>query len=110
MTEKLLGKIDYVDFGKIKDYPFLMGLKLGFKLQDGCSICDGGRYTVNISESCKWESESEKNKAYEECLAFVAKILTDAKVYDVSELLNKPVEVEIEKNTFVNFRILTEVL
>ena len=37
-------------------------------------------------------------------------ILQDAKVVYVSQLINKPVEVEIEDNTFKDFRILTEVL
>ena len=30
MTEKLLGKIDFAEFGTVHDYPFLIGLQLGF--------------------------------------------------------------------------------
>jgi hypothetical protein len=38
-------------------------------------------------------------------------ILNDARVYFVSSLKNKPIELVIdENNTFSNFRILTEVL
>ena len=37
-------------------------------------------------------------------------ILKDAKVNYVSQLVGKPVEVEIEDNMFKDFRILTEVL
>lgn len=43
-------------------------------------------------------------------MEFVNDILKAAKVNYVSELINKPVEVTIENNTFKNFRILTEVL
>lgn len=67
------------------------------------------KYTVNISPECNWKDlnrEESITKSVEE----VSRILEDAKVNYVSELLNKPVEVTIENNTFKDFRILTEVL
>lgn len=109
MTEKILGKIDFAEYGTIKDYPFLIGLQLGFKLAGGCGIMDGGKYTVNIRKECRWE-ESERTTAITTSVEKVDQILKDAKVNYVSQLLNKPVEVTIEKNTFKDFRILTEVL
>ena len=45
-----------------------------------------------------------------ESLDRLAKILKDAKVNYVSELLGKPVEVTLEDGVFKDFRILTEVL
>lgn len=109
MTGKVLGKIDFAEFGTIRDYPFLIGLQLGFKLGDGGGIMDGGSNTVNISPECRWET-FEREVAITAAVEQVDKILKDAKVNYVSQLLNKPVEVEIEKNTFKSFRILTEVL
>lgn len=109
MTDKVLGKIDFAEFGTIRDYPFLIGLQLGFKLGDGGGIMDGGSNTVNISPECRWET-CEREVAITAAVEQVDKILKDAKVNYVSQLLNKPVEVEIEKNTFKSFRILTEVL
>lgn len=109
MEEKILGKIDYAEFGQYPDRPFLLGLQLGFKMQ-GSGVMDGGRYTVNISPVCKWDSEEEKNNAFEKMLLHTNKILTDAKVNYVSELLDKPVEITLKNNTFQSFRILTEVL
>ena len=109
MTEKVLGKIDFAEFGTIRDYPFLIGLQLGFKLGDGGGIMDGGSNTVNISPECRWET-IEREVAITAAVEQVDKILKDAKVNYVSQLLNKPVEVEIERNTFKSFRILTEVL
>lgn len=109
MTEKVLGKIDFAEFGTIRDYPFLIGLQLGFKLGDGGGIMDGGSNTVNISPECRWET-TEREVAITAAVEQVDKILKDAKVNYVSQLLNKPVEVEIDRNTFKSFRILTEVL
>lgn len=109
MTGKILGKIDFAEYGTIKDYPFLIGLQLGFKLGDGTYVMDGGVNTINISEECKWE-EAEREAAITVSVEKVYQILKDAKVNYVSELINKPVEVTIDKNCFKDFRILTEVL
>lgn len=48
--------------------------------------------------------------AVTQTIEFVNDILKAAKVNYVSELINKPVEVTIENDTFKDFRILTEVL
>ena len=109
MIEKVLGKITKAEYGMVRDYPFLFGLQLRFQLGDGTSVGCGGKYTENIGKACKWE-ESERKDAIVKTVEEVNKILKDAKVNYVSELVNKPVEVEIEKNTFKDFRILTEVL
>ena len=106
---KILGKIDFAEYGTFKDYPFLIGLQLGFKLGDGGEIMDGGKYTVNIDKQCRWE-ESDRVIAVTASIEKVHQILKDAKVNYVSQLINKPVKVTIEKNTFKDFRILTEVL
>ena len=108
MTGKYLGKITFAEFGKVRDYPFLIGLQLGFEMTCG-HITDGGKYTVNISKECKWQ-ESERTEVITAVVEHVDKILTDAKVRYVSELKNKPVEVTVEGNVFKDFRILTEVL
>ena len=54
MIEKRLGKIDFVEFGSMKDYPFQLGLQLGFSMS-GSGVMDGGKYTVNMSPDCHWE-------------------------------------------------------
>ena len=97
MTEKILGKINFAEFGTVRDYPFLIGLQVGFKLADSCGIMDGGQYCVNISKECRWE-DLERQQAITVSVEKIDKILNDAKVNYVSELKNKPVEVEIEKN------------
>lgn len=57
--EKRLGKIDFAEFGILKDYPFLIGLHLGFSM-GGCGVMDGGQYTVNISSECCWKDVSRE--------------------------------------------------
>lgn len=109
MTGKILGKIDFAEYGTVRDYPFLIGLQLGFKLGDGTGVMDGGSNTINISKECRWE-ESEREAAVTVSVEKVYQILKDAKVNYVSQLVNKPVEVTIDKNCFKDFRILTEVL
>ena len=109
MDGKILGKIDFAEYGTIRDYPFCIGLQLGFKLGDGTGVMDGGIHTINISKECRWE-ESERMAAITVSVEKVYQILKDAKVNYVSQLINKPVEVTIEKNCFKDFRILTEVL
>lgn len=106
--EKLLGKIDFAEYGIYPDRPFLFGLQLGFSF-NGCSVTDGGRYVVNISEHCKWE-KMERQEAITKQADFLRDILKDAKCNYVSELRGKPVEVVIKNNMFKSFRILTEVL
>lgn len=103
-----LGKITHAEFGKVSDYPFLVGLKLTFEGPGwGCS--DGGMHTVNISPECRWESQ-ERAEAIASNLERINTILEEARVYDISQLVGKPVAVTFENNTFKSFRILTEVL
>ena len=109
MTGKILGKINFAEYGTVRDYPFLIGLQLGFKLGDGTGVMDGGSNTINISKECRWE-ETEREAAITVSVEKVYQILKNAKVNYVSELINKPVEVTIDKNCFKDFRILTEVL
>lgn len=106
MIEKRLGKIDFVEFGSMKDYPFQLGLQLGFSMS-GSGVMDGGKYTVNMSPDCHWEIGT-RHTNLAESLDRVAKILKDAKVNYISELLGKPVEVTLEDGMFKEFRILTK--
>ena len=106
---KILGKIDSAEFGRIRDYPFLMGLILNFKFKDG-GVGDGGRYTVNMGKECKWETPSERRILIEERMDFIYNLLNEAKCNNVSQLKGKPVEVTLIDNCFHDFRILTEVL
>ena len=111
MAEKVLGKIVFAEYGIIKDLEHCFGLQLTFSLGDGRMVSSSIKYTVNISPYCDW-TPIERATAMEKQIDFINQLLNDAKCSYVSELINKPVEVEIDedKKLFFNFRILTEVL
>lgn len=109
MTGRFLGKIIWAEYGMVPDCPLWFGLQLLFKLGDSSYIDCGGKYTENIGEACEWTTE-ERQCGITKSVDEVHKILKDAKVDYVSQLVGKPVEVEIDGNTFRSFRILTEVL
>ena len=108
MIEKVLGRITSAEYGTVKDYPFMLGLQLKFQFK-GSGVGCGGKYTINISKTCRWD-ESDRQEAITKKADELYEILKDAKVNYVSQLVGKPVEVEIEDNMFKDFRILTEVL
>ncbi len=109
MTEKVLGKIDFAEFGTNKDYPFLIGIQLGFQLGDKRGIGDGGKYTIYINFDNEQETTVNTESVIQN-VKFINDTLEAAKVNYISELINKPVVVTIENNCFKDFRILTEVL
>ncbi|MED1436940.1 MULTISPECIES: hypothetical protein [Bacillus cereus group] len=109
MEQKYLGKIVKAEFGTHRDRPFLMGLQLEFRFDNGGVSC-GSRHLININNDCKWDSEEDKNTAYQRVLKELAFVLKEAKVNTVSELVGKPIEITIENQMYKSFCILTEVL
>lgn len=108
MNEKVLGKITKAEYGKYPGYEYLIGLELRFAFE-GSTVGCGGKYMVNMSSECKW-SEDERYGAIVKSVEHINQILNDAKVHYISELVGKPVEIEIQGSLFKGFRILTEVL
>lgn len=106
---KQLGKIINAEFGKISDRKFLMGLQLTFAFK-GSFVSDGAKHCINMSDSYKWESHEQRMMTIEKEMDYVYKLLNDANCSYISELVGKPVEVELEGNIFKDFRILTEVI
>ena len=109
MEGKYLGKIESVRFGRNSDRPFLFGLDLTFSLSGrGCSA----NYSVNMTKPNQYThfTQEEQDKHLVETMTFIWELLKTAKVNNISQLKNIPVEVEIKGNMFKDFRILTEVL
>jgi len=109
MIEKRLGKIESVEYGLIRG--FMLGIDFTFKM-DGSGIGSGGCYSFNMSEHtehCTWTIE-ERNAYAITIQRQIKEWLSLAKVTNVSQLKNVPIEVTMENRTFKEFRILTEVL
>ena len=108
MNEKFLGKITQAEYGKYPGHEYLMGIKLELSF-DGYGVGCGGKYMVNMNPKCKWSKE-ERTDTIVNSVEHIKQILDDAKVHYISELVGKPVEIEIKDSVLKGFRILTEVL
>ena len=73
--------------------------------KSGCRYFTDSRYIEAAQNTICGFEVMEMNRANP-----YNKLLNDAKVNYVSQLINKPVEVTIEDRIFKSFRILTEVL
>lgn len=109
MINKMFGKIISAEFGTVQDRPFLVGLKLEFRLSDGTVIGNSGKYIVSATTAYELSNDGRRKKITAMVDA-VRGVLKDSKVNNVSDLVGKPVEVTMENDIFKDFRILTEVL
>ena len=109
MDGKFLGKIENVRFGRNSDRPFLFGLDIDFRFN---SSGVSANYSVNMTKPNQYThfTQEEQDKHLVETMTFIWELLKTAKVNEISQLKNIPVEVEIKGNMFKDFRVLTEVL
>lgn len=104
-----LGHITRANFGLMQDRDFLYGLIIDLSLQDGYYVTGTEVTNINHSESCKY-TEEDRDKWLAKQSLKIAKILEDAEVKYINELVGKPVIASFKNNTIQEFRILTEVL
>ncbi len=109
MDGKILGKISSVTFGK-RDGRFGLWLTLSGEYSVQTSYeCWDPEGTKPIGEGFKW-TEEDRDKQLINIMRKISKLLKQAKVDDVNNLLNVPVEIEFEGNMLKDWRILEEVL
>lgn len=107
-TDKMLGKITKVTFGKRNSE---LGLHLTFGSK-GFGVCKSEAfwdYSIKPDKNFKW-SEGDRTVALTDLLKLVSKTLDDAKVDSVEKLINTPVELTFEDTILRSWRILTEVI
>ena len=107
-----LGKIKSVSFG-LGGYQGCM-FGIGFDLESKpYSVSDfWGEWDpeqMPWDKGMKWTEET-RGKALEKICRRISKLLADAKVTDVKDLVGKPIEIEFSGNSLKSWRILTEVL
>ena len=110
--EKQLGKISHVKFGHVGYQECMIGLELTFEGKGwgvGWSMGGWDAEKIKCDKHCKW-TEADREADYVKIMRFVAKLLKEAKVDDVSKLKNIPVECTMEFNSLKDWRILEEVL
>src|SRR5687768_222119 len=107
--DKVLAKITHAEFGYGGYQDAQLGLSLQFaSASTGCGHFDG-QWGIERSEYAKWTEADRITGLGETCMR-LKKLLDDAKCRSVSQLVGKPVELEIDINVLKGFRILTEVL
>lgn len=109
---KSLGRISSVKFGHVGYQDAMLGIQFCFDCKGSGTCTDKSTWDPEIVECasyCKW-TEADRDKSFAEIMRYISKLLKDAKVDDVSKLLNKPVEVTWQNSMLKEWRILTEVL
>lgn len=109
MNGKELGKITRAQFGRGGRDDCMVGLSLTFQGK-GWGVCDFmGFWSLERSERCEW-SEDDRLKEIGRVGMKLAELLQKTGGKDVSDLVNKPVEVTFEGNVLKSWRLLEEVL
>jgi hypothetical protein len=104
-----IGKINSISFGHGGYQDAMIGVTfdLGGK---AWGVGDfWGTWSMKRSESCQW-TEADRIKILGETVMKLNKLLEEAKVSDLKDLKDVPVEVSFENNTLKSWRILTEVI
>lgn len=108
---KKLGKILKVNFGYggYQDVMFGLTVTLGMQETECCEFTGGWSTEISVDEYTKW-TEADRDKKFAEVVRYCNELLKQAKKRDVYKLVGTPVEVEIDSNKLISWRILTEVL
>jgi len=111
MQGTFLGKIESIKFG-LNNSRIGLFYTLSFnsctEVQSSNDVWDPEQ--VKVTEGTKW-TENDRDMELVQLMRYISKLLSEAKVDDITKLAGKPVEVTInEFNSLKSWRILTEVL
>jgi hypothetical protein len=107
--EKQLAKIQNITMGQGGYQGAQLGIEIIFSGKGWGIATFWGHWGGKRDDNCKWTEES-RLKHLGEVFIKVDDLLRKAKVNYLHELIGIPVEVTIDNGTFVDFRILEEVL
>ena len=111
MQGTFLGKIESIKFG-------LSDSRIGLFYTLTFNNCCGTRSSntvwdpeqIEVTQYTKW-TEDDRDVQLAQLMRYISKLLSEAKVDDITKLAGKPVEVTIDEfNSLKSWRILTEVL
>ena len=108
MQDKILGKLTNVKFG-IKEGRIGLFFTLSGAYSCSSHYCCWNPEQVEVTEHTKW-TEDDRDKELAFLMRKVSKLLSDAKVDDITKLNNIPVEFTFKDGLLSEWRILTEVL
>lgn len=107
-----LGKIEKVRFGKMGRDDCMFGIQFTFRGPFGGVMDHIGPWDpeeIPVGQYTKW-TEEERTQLLAEMCRKVSKLLTQAKVKDVHDLVGTPVELKFDGMQLKSWRILEEVL
>ncbi len=111
MQGTFLGKIESIKFG-LDHSRIGLFYTLTFS-QSSCTQSSNSVWDpeqIKVTQYTNW-TESERDKHLAELMRYISKLLSEAKVDDITKLAGKPVEITInEFHSLKSWRILTEVL
>ena len=111
MQGTFLGKIKSIKFGldssRIGLF-YTLAFNSSSEVQFSNTVWDPEQ--IKVTQYTNW-TESERDKHLAELMRYISKLLSEAKVDDITKLVGKPVEITIDEfNSLKSWRILTEVL
>jgi hypothetical protein len=110
--KKEMGKIESVRFGHGGYQDSMLGLSVTLSM-NGSGVSDfKGTWDAELvkhTEYSRW-TEEDRDKSYSDTMRFLSKLLSEAKVDEVSKLKGTPVEVTLDGILLKEWRVLTEVL
>lgn len=111
MQGTFLGKIESIEFG-VKDSRIGLFYTLSFngciEVQSSNTVWDPEQ--IKVTQYTKW-TEDDRDMELAQLMRYISKLLSEAKVDDITKLAGKPVEVTIDEfNSLKSWRIFTEVL
>lgn len=110
--DKELGKIESVRFGYGGYQDAMFGVTFGLAFGGCMGTTDfKGAWSSDIeaSKHAKW-TEEDRSKQNDEVVRFLNKLMKDANVRELNQLVGKPIEVISEGMSMKSWRILTEVI
>jgi hypothetical protein len=109
MIEKNLGRIRGIHFGMggYDDAMFGLTISLG---DDSSFVTDfRGTWAFSPSESTKWTLE-DQTELWGVMCRWIVSLLQDSKKKNLLDLVGTPVEITLENNRLLSWRILKEVI
>ena len=111
MQGTFLGKIESIKFGISNSH---IGLFYTLIVNNCCGTQSSNTVwdpeQVEVTEGTNW-TEDDRDRELAQVMRYISKLLSEAKVDDITKLAGKPVEVTIDEFNFLkSWRILTEVL
>ena len=111
MQGTFLGKIESIKFG-------LDGSRIGLFYTLNFNQSSGTQSSntvwdpeqIKVTQYTNW-TEDDRDRELAQVMRYISKLLSEAKVDDITKLAGKPIEVTIDEFNFLkSWRILTEVL